>query len=292
VPLKPADKKEMFTFTSMIKRIWVPVCFMLSVFTSQAQITQLLFEDFDNGFPAGWQLLNEDGLIPHASVSYVNNAWVVIEAFDSTATGDSVLVGTSYYNPAGTASDWLFLPPVTLKNNGNFLEWQVKSQDPSYPDGYQVLINTGAAIKDSFDINAPLFYTDAELPAWTTRSIELDSFAGQTVYIAFRLKSTDKFLLLLDDIHLYADTLLGVGENPVLHLGNVFPNPADDYFNVEYYFSNQATYILRDMSGREVLRVPLVQGKNQIQRNGLQSGAYVGSIVAERGIQTIPVILR
>ncbi|MFI5203771.1 MAG: choice-of-anchor J domain-containing protein [Flavobacteriales bacterium] len=276
-----------------MKRISIAVCFLAGSFNTMAQLTELFFEDFDNGFPTGWLRLNEDGLVPHASVAYVNDAWVVVEAFDSTGIGDSVLVATSYYTPAGTAKDWVFLPPITLENNGNFLEWQVKSQDPSYPDGYQVLINTSAAVKDSFNILTPLFSTDAELPTWTTRSVTLDSFAGQTVYIAFRLKTTDKFLLLLDDIHVYADTLLSITENTgQIKLGNVFPNPAENYFNVEYYFAGHATYVLRDMSGREVLRIPLYQGINRVERNHVQAGVYIGSIISEKGVQSIPVILR
>lgn len=283
----------MATFTTTMKKVFTAVCFLISSFASQAQITQLLFENFNSGFPAGWQLLNEDGLIPDASVSHVNDAWVVIDALDSTGIGDSVLAATSYYDPAGTASDWVFLPPITLENNGNMLEWQVKSQDPSYPDGYQVLINTGAAVKDSFDITQPLFYTDAELPAWTTRSVDLDSFAGQTVYIAFRLKSADKFLLLLDDVHVYADTLMSTPEYPFqVTLGTVYPNPAEEYFNIEYYFANPATHIFRDMSGRELLRTQLYKGNNRIDRGALPAGVYVSTIMGENGIQAIPVILR
>jgi hypothetical protein len=276
-----------------MKRIFLLAAFFISTVAVKAQIVQLLFEDFNGGFPIGWQRINVDGFTPHASVSFVNDAWVVAEAFDSTGVGDSILVGTSYYSPAGTANDWLILPPVTLKNNGNFLEWQVKSQDPSFPDGYQVLINTSAAVKDSFSLLNPLFYTDAELPTWTTRSIELDSFAGQTVYLAFRLKTADKFLLLLDDIHIYADTLLSISEfDSKIELGKIFPNPADEFFNVDYFYAQPAVYALYDISGRELLKINLQKGINRILRNNFPAGVYLSTIKSELGVQNISLILR
>src|SRR5688572_10583990 len=96
---------------------------LLMVTGTKAQVINLLTENFNNGFPASWTRINLDGLVPHASVSFVNNAWVAYEDVDSTGVGDSVAVATSYYSPAGTANDWMISPPIPLKNHGNILSW-------------------------------------------------------------------------------------------------------------------------------------------------------------------------
>src|SRR5687768_8709895 len=117
------------------------VSFVITANSVNAQIVTFMSENFNSGFPASWTRINNDGLIPDAAVSFVNNAWVAYEDIDSTGIGDSVMVATSYYSPAGTADDWLITPAITLLHHGNFLNWEARSQDPSYPDGYDVMIS-------------------------------------------------------------------------------------------------------------------------------------------------------
>ena len=45
-----------------------------------------------------------------------------------------------------------------------------------------------------------VFTTAAEATTWTTHSVTLDAYAGETVYIGLRNNSNDKFLLLVDDV--------------------------------------------------------------------------------------------
>ena len=45
-----------------------------------------------------------------------------------------------------------------------------------------------------------LLNVPAENSTWTSRSVDISSYNGSTVYIGFRNNSTDKFLLLIDDI--------------------------------------------------------------------------------------------
>jgi len=50
------------------------------------------------------------------------------------------------------------------------------------------------------DSSIVLFSTSAENITWTDRSVSLSAYAGKSVRIAFRNNSTDKFVLLIDDI--------------------------------------------------------------------------------------------
>ena len=256
----------------MKKLLIVILAFALTGIT-RAQV--LLSENFNNGFPAGWQRINNDGLIPHASVAYVTEAWTVIENPDSTGTGDSVLVATSYYDPSGTADDWLILPAINLQANGNFLEWQVKSQDPSFPDGYQVWMTNTAPVIDSFLNGVQVFYTDFEEPDWTTRTYEIDTFANQTVYIAFRANSNDQFLLLLDDIRVYVDSTAAIDDMDSEIDFSVYPNPADDQLHILQPGNNAFTrYSILDVSGRVLISGKEITAENFIDVSGFVPGIY------------------
>jgi len=158
----------------------------------QAQI--LLSEDFSNGMPSSFSLLNNDMKVPVQQVNYVTSAWVVRPDFNST---NLVAISTSWYNPASQADDWMILPQRLIGSN-TVLTWRAKAQDAAYPDGYQVLVSTtGNNIADFTDT---VFEVQAESALWAQQSISLAAYSGQNIFIAFRNNSFDKFLLMLDDI--------------------------------------------------------------------------------------------
>ena len=70
-------------------------CFLfLSVFHFSKAQTTILSEDFNNGFPLGWQLIDHDMGAPYnnSSVNFITDAFVMAEDYDSTGTGDSLTV--------------------------------------------------------------------------------------------------------------------------------------------------------------------------------------------------------
>lgn len=182
---------------------------------------QIIFEENFNGisgstaggpgmynFPEGWLLRNVDNRTPDASVNFINDAWERREDFKFNGS-DSAAFSTSYYSPLGQADDWMWTPPITIPASGDHvLRWRAVVYAPDFPDGYEVRIMTapdvpsgghgdmGNQVTDS-DL---LFSIPAENPVWTNREIELNDYNGQTVYIAFRNNSNDKFILLIDDV--------------------------------------------------------------------------------------------
>jgi hypothetical protein len=93
----------------------------------------------------------------------------------------------------------MIIPNLTL-TNANYLIWKAWASDAAYPDGYEVKLSTtnGTTIAD-FTTNLLTVAAEGS-GGWNTRSIDLSSYAGQTVSIAFRNNSNDKFLLYIDDI--------------------------------------------------------------------------------------------
>ncbi len=174
--------------------------------------SEYLSEDFDGipgatgggagtyAFPSGWVLVNVDGLTPAGSVSYVNEAWERREDFANNV-GDSAAFSTSWYTPAGQANDWMISPPITIGAN-TILRWNAVTYDPDFPDGYEVRISTTTQDVSGCLANPSLFSIAAENTIWTERSVDLTAagYLNQTIYLAWRNNSIDKFLLLVDDI--------------------------------------------------------------------------------------------
>ncbi len=161
-------------------------------------------------FPPDMLLRNVDNLTPAGAVSYVNEAWERREDFAQDVT-DSCAFSTSWYNPAGTSNDWMWTPGITLPAFGSIeLTWEAKAYDPLYPDGYEVRIMTvpptgGTGVLGNQIANSTvLFSTPAENTSWVTRTVNLNAYFGQTVYIGFRNNSSDQFILLIDDIKVEA----------------------------------------------------------------------------------------
>ncbi|HXH20361.1 MAG TPA: choice-of-anchor J domain-containing protein [Chitinophagales bacterium] len=164
---------------------------------SNAQV--VFFEDFEQGMPGNFTLIDADGLTPAANVAYVTEAWVTRSNFDDNS--DTVACSTSWYDPAGTADDWMVTPLIHIDSPA-ILTWDAKAQDNQYPDGYQVRISTTGTSPAGFLANPALFSIAAENAQWTSRSVNLAAagYKNQDVYIAFRNNSNDQFLLLVDDI--------------------------------------------------------------------------------------------
>ncbi|HLP55558.1 MAG TPA: choice-of-anchor J domain-containing protein [Fluviicola sp.] len=189
---------------------------LVTVLSAKAQI--IFSEDFDGisgptaggagtyTFPPGWLLRNVDNGTPAGAVAYVNEAWERREDF-AYNVADSAAFSTSWTVPAGTSNDWMWTPSFTVQPN-TVLKWNAITYDASYQEGYEVRVmvspnvpsgGTGV-IGNQITNSTQIFSIAAENTTWTARSVSLNAYAGQTVYIGFRNISTDKFLLLIDDV--------------------------------------------------------------------------------------------
>jgi hypothetical protein len=159
-------------------------------------------ENFNNGLPGGWTLINNDGLTPNSGVSFVDKAWVPrikTDANGDPIPGDSVMLSTSWYTPAGVSDDWIITPAFNVANAGMIIKWEEKAYDASYADGYQVLVSTtGTSITD---FTTTVLTVPAANTSYTIKYASLASFVGQTIHVAFRNNSNDKYLLAIDNVN-------------------------------------------------------------------------------------------
>lgn len=170
---------------------------VLSALATQVSGQTILSEDFTNGFPSTFSVIDNDGNTPHSSVASVcQGAWNNV----TFNTGNKSAVSTSYYSPAGTADDWMISSQISIPSTGAtpYLVWKGRAYSASYPDGYEVKISTST--NSMSDFTTTIFSTTGENTAWTARYYDLSSYAGQNIYVAWRNNSNDMWFLFIDDI--------------------------------------------------------------------------------------------
>ncbi len=154
-------------------------------------------EGFENG-SSDWTLIDNDN---------DGNNWTVVTAADgiSNHSGSSCIMSDSWSSTTGSAltpDNWLISSAMQIPAGSSFeLSWYDAAQDPSFPaDVYSVYIATGNTVAD-FTATTAVFNITLSDSTWTKRTVSMASYAGQTVYVAFRHHNcTDQFRMKLDDI--------------------------------------------------------------------------------------------
>jgi hypothetical protein len=156
--------------------------------------------------PSGMQTINNGSLIadtlsgnyPFRANGQKQKAW--LSYVPAINPSDTFAVSTSWLNPIGTASAWLITPTITVSAN-TVLSWESMSPDVNNPDGYEVYISTtNSPTAFVGDFSTIIYSKNAEVNTWQTRGVSLSAFSGQTIRIAFKNNSSDKYQLWLDDI--------------------------------------------------------------------------------------------
>ena len=128
----------------------------------------------------------------------------------STHSGDGVIASASYDNDSQaplTPDNWMILPTFVIPNDSSdlFLTWYEKGQDVSYSaEYYSVYVSTtGRTVADFTATTAVLSSTATG--EWVKKTINLNTYAGQTINVAFRHHNvSDMFYLDIDDIRVGA----------------------------------------------------------------------------------------
>jgi len=200
-----------------------------------AQINVIFSENFNQGIPATWSMIDVDQGTPYAdpTVSSLTGAFHCLENSDSTGIGDSIVAATSWFTDTASANNLMISPLVQLGGTGNYLYFDAKSTDASYPDGLQVRYTYNHINVDSIMASEVIFDTIAVPPTWTNFKVKLDTnLNGALINIAFRHYATDKFILELDNIRIETNDLTAI-ESPSDQRIKVFPNPCINHIQVE-----------------------------------------------------------
>lgn len=194
------------------------------------------------------------------------------------------LGATSWFAPAGTASNWWNFGPITIPANttGNTFTWFDKS-NPAWTDSYQVFlidmanVNDPAAPSGIVDVlgagATPVFthvsHSGSGQPAsdtsWTMQSVSVDVMAGKRMFIYFHHQMNDGDVLYLDEMYVTEGNATGVEELNTLSF-NVYPNPSTGIFNIELSSQNSedVNVTVKNVVGQTVINKSVaVSGKTK-----------------------------
>jgi hypothetical protein len=274
--------------------------------TSETILFQEYFEGVPRVIPEEFTLINNDGYTPasEGDAAFADSAWIVGVTGRPEFDGTHIAIACSYYTdmPAeGRTDDWLVLPAITLGANST-LFWKAMSLTSSgnYPDSYRVIVAPSSDALDPtvsyFEENGTILQTIND-ESWSaavgnpgdgisSRSINLNDqgYANQSVWIAFVLITGEGggSYLALDDIKVIEGSATSAYQpNERLLDVKVFPNPANQNFNIAIYSDKIATAEVEvvDLIGRQVysLSREVNQGESIIRLNATEfkKGIYL-----------------
>ncbi|RKZ30402.1 hypothetical protein DRQ36_05660 [bacterium] len=208
--------------------------------------------DFEDDTLDGWVIV---------SVDTGSTYWSIFEAV-GYAHSDPNFAGCYYdtaHIPAWPNDDWLITEPVAILDTTYSLTFWVRSIDTSgsWLDDYQVWASRTDSLPSSF-----IDSLDGETAVdwnWHERDISLSAFAGDTIRVGFRYNSTDKYMIMLDDINISGGT--PVDERPNLAedyyiIGNI-PNPFNAATIIRVNKPCDSTIEIFDLNGHLVRDLPV-----------------------------------
>ena len=241
-------------------------------------------ENFENGMPSCWSILDQDGdgyTWEHSfePVSYYSN----IDLSGSGNNGsDGFVMSGSYSNVNGalTPDNWLITPALVIPSNGAKLTWYVSAVDADYAEEYYEVMLSTSLTPNSF---TSVFNETLQSDEWEQRSVNISgNYAGQNVYVAFRNYNTnDIFLMKIDDISVTPGT--GVENHETTT--SIYPNPANNVLNITSNENINRVEVF-NMMGQMVGAYEANDVNTQINTSSFANGVYTVKIATENGTST------
>lgn len=181
-----------------------------------------MYWDFETGeMPTDLKFVTKDDGSVNNSVSDLvdGTGWGLLEIQPHARFGSWMLGVTSYLDNTDKADRWCILPKMKIEGTNSHLVWNANSIDERYLESYKIMISTTDDELSSFSTGLDVINEQPDSPA--TRGIDLSNYAGQEIYLAFRLVSRDCFILTLDNIGLYGVTPSGVNKIDANQIGKI-----------------------------------------------------------------------
>lgn len=240
-------------------------------------------ETFQSGsIPSNFTLVDNDLNSPATQVAEYNQPWIVIA--DPENLSDSVAASTSYFTERAAANVWMITPPLSLGSFGNYIKWNAKSHDPSFPDDYLVLVSTTDTQLSSF--TDTIGYIEQENFEWKTREVNLSEkgYNNQIIYVAFVNVTKDGFKLYIDDIEVRKEDKVGLPDYSNLKV-KIYPNPFSDIIRIESD-ENLESISLKDLNGKILLETT----NKTIDLDFLNCGYYFAVLKSEKQSFTYKIL--
>lgn len=203
---------------------------------------------------------------------------------------------TSWFNPAGTANNWLMFGPITL-TAGGIVSWYDRTNS-GYRDGYKLYATTTPSSPVTFsDFTGNAIYTKTSASpsntaatdtTWVLRTAVIPPmYETQSIYLAFQHNANDMDVLYLDEITV-VESPLGINENSFVNSVKVLqnnPNPFNNISTINYELEKNAaiSLVVFDLTGNKIIEQKegnQSAGKHNLKINAanLSAGVYYYSL--------------
>lgn len=177
--------------------------------TLSTEITVLgspvLFWDMENGLPEEFTYGVQDTATPDPSSGDEFNefGWGIFNIGAHAVLGTKVLACNTWFTDDTQADRWLYLPGFTVNSDNAALVWNANSFNPNYLETYEIQVSTDPTW---YWLNYSTAATVKNESIYTkSRGVDLGSYAGKEIWVAFRVRTIGGEALILDNIGIYGD---------------------------------------------------------------------------------------
>lgn len=269
-----------------MKKLLLPLL-LISFLSAEAQTT-VFSENFNAtpiALPTGWTTIDADNDGFNWSVVQITEDDLVTPAPNYPTPCLRSVSWDSFFGPL-TPDNWVFTPSINLAaytGQTITLKWKVSAADADYDEEkYTVYVsntNTTAGM-----LASSTNYTELSLDgvnSFTQRTLDISSFAGQTIYVAFRhYGTTDVFSMEIDDVEIIAEQ---AASNEEFFKKNfaLFPNPTSDELNINITNGLEFNEVsIFDLTGR---KIKSFNNETKLNVSDLSSGTYLINIKTNEG---------
>lgn len=263
--------------------------------TMNAQ-TVVWSDNFDDQDITNWTLVDVDE-------DTYNWSAVQIQDNGGNPVGTPVLRSASWVSDgtelglALTPDNWAVTPAIDLSSFAMgaeiSLNWKAMAVDADYDaENYTVYVGASSDYEDLLTSDVTFTEVLSGVNTLTDRSLDISSFAGQTVYVGFRHHNvTNEFTMELDDISVKEGEVAGTNQILASKL-SVYPNPANNVVNIDNNENILVSAVsIVDLNGRTVKSVKFDGVSNaQINISDLSSGMYMMNISSDKGMTTKKIV--
>lgn len=272
--------------TTMKKIFTLLVALFVAFSFTNAQT--ILSESFEGESVQNWAIMDYDG---------DGQTWLLVsyegaEEFGFMPPPDGIMATWSYsWNTQTqvplTPDNWLISPQITMPAGNTTLTFYAWGDDEEYAAEHLGIYVYAGELPSDGTVPVDDFVSAFEQTvtgSQTEYSVDLSSYAGQGIHIAFRhYNVSDMFALCLDDINVTAGATTGIED--INATANVYPNPAQDVVNVNA--ASQISNIeLFNIAGQKVSTFNVNNTTTQIDVTELANGIYFLKINTEDGMIT------
>jgi len=281
-----------------MKRFYFLISMLLIVSLSMGQTT--IFEegfndptydfehpDYATSFPpAGWYLMDNDD---------DGENWYGI--YSTTATNGYISSRSYHQGAALTPDNWIITPAIDLTSvtagDDIYLGYVVRpsaNTNQYKTEYYGIFVSTtGTSPADFTEIFSETLLETMLNTEWYDREVDLSSFQGETIHIAFRhWQSTDKDRIHLDEIIVWTETSNNI-QNSFYEQVRIFPNPVSEILTIEGV--SDATADIFNLTGMKVFSQNITTYSASVNISELPEGLYTLRITSGENVSNRKLII-